>query len=38
MVASNWSDEFVLNLDENNQFYYFSYYAGSDYCEQNIKV
>ncbi|KAL9549201.1 hypothetical protein MBANPS3_005322 [Mucor bainieri] len=37
MVASDWSDEFVLNLDENNQFYYFSYYAGSDYCEKDIK-
>ncbi|CEP11619.1 hypothetical protein [Parasitella parasitica] len=37
MVASNWSDEFVLNLDENNQFYYFSYYASSNYCPQDIE-
>ncbi|KAI8643156.1 hypothetical protein BD408DRAFT_415358 [Parasitella parasitica] len=37
MVASNWGDEFVLNLDENNQFYYFSYYASSDNCPQDIE-
>jgi hypothetical protein len=38
MVASDWSDEFTLHLDEDHQFYYYSYYAGSDYCPQDIEV
>ncbi|KAI9254912.1 hypothetical protein EDC94DRAFT_662087 [Helicostylum pulchrum] len=37
MVASNWHDEFILNLDEDNQFYYFSYYPESNYCQENTE-
>ncbi|KAI8077999.1 uncharacterized protein B0P05DRAFT_587615 [Gilbertella persicaria] len=32
MVAGNWSDEFILHLDDNNHFYHFDYYAGSNAC------
>lgn len=38
MVASNWHDEFILNLDEDNQFYYFSYYPESNYCQEITEV
>ncbi|KAI8094268.1 hypothetical protein BDF21DRAFT_408328, partial [Thamnidium elegans] len=37
MVASDWHDEFILNLDEDNQFYYFSYYPESNYCQENTE-
>ncbi|CAO3648843.1 unnamed protein product [Mucor hiemalis] len=37
MVASDWSDEFTLHLNEDNQFYYLSYYAGSNECPENIE-
>lgn len=37
MVASDWSDEFTLHLNEDNQFYYLSYYAGSNECPDNIE-
>jgi hypothetical protein len=38
MVASDWNDEFILYLDEDNKFYYLNYYAASDECQEDIKV
>ncbi|KAG2213853.1 hypothetical protein INT47_001122, partial [Mucor saturninus] len=32
MVGSEWHDEITLHLDENNHFYYLSYYPESNYC------
>ncbi|KAI7906650.1 uncharacterized protein BX663DRAFT_497190 [Cokeromyces recurvatus] len=38
MVDSDWNDEFILHLDENNIFYHVDYYASSNDCsEETIK-
>lgn len=38
MVASDWQDKFTLHLDEDNQFYYLSYYPESNYCQEKLEV
>lgn len=37
MVGSDWHDEFTLHLDEDNQFYYLSYYPESNYCVSEVR-
>ncbi|KAG1439981.1 hypothetical protein G6F56_012089 [Rhizopus delemar] len=37
MVASEWNDEFILHLDENNEFYHFDYYSTANDCEDKVK-
>lgn len=38
MIASDWQDEFIVHLDEENNFYHANYYAGSNDCEEDLKV
>jgi hypothetical protein len=38
MVASDWNDEFILHLDENNDFYHLDYYSTAKDCEEKVKV
>ncbi|KAG1152089.1 hypothetical protein G6F37_001727 [Rhizopus arrhizus] len=37
MVASDWNDEFILHLDENNDFYHLDYYSTAKDCEEKVK-
>ncbi|KAI8981958.1 hypothetical protein BDF20DRAFT_864306 [Mycotypha africana] len=36
MVASEWKDHFIINLDENNNFYHYSYYPATSDCPTDI--
>lgn len=38
MVTSDWNDEFILHLDENNKFYHVDYYATEDECPVKLEV
>ncbi|CEI89359.1 hypothetical protein RMCBS344292_03722 [Rhizopus microsporus] len=36
MVASDWNDQFILHLDENNEFYHLDYYSTAKDCDDKL--
>lgn len=38
MVASDWNDQFILHLDENNEFYHLDYYSTAKDCDDKLNV
>ncbi|KAI9255561.1 hypothetical protein BY458DRAFT_519984 [Sporodiniella umbellata] len=37
LLASEWNDEFILHLDEQQAFYHLDYYSTSLDCEEKVK-